>query len=309
MFCPNCGKPVPDGAAVCPNCGTQLPNKNTGSAQDQQSAGSAPTTAYDSLGTSYQTPRTIVEAGNGKPGNNVGNAPKQKVPTVLIVVIAVVACLLLTMVFRESIPEPIRNVIPDVPGITQHTQTAQTTTNPAGTGEGESGLTTDSPDVTGNGQTGSGDTTNGGSSSSSSNSSSSDSNADKGVYADLVGTWTGTLQSDPECYGSQVNVPVLTIKSVDDSGKVHFDVKLNFHNHDSQKDGSTDGDEMLEFKDLTASIQNNSFSYKFDVTKYGEDAQFAMTVSFSGNKDARDMSMDVYSYLTNSYRDKYLMTK
>ena len=314
MFCPNCGKPVPDGAAVCPNCGEQLPDSDAGGSQD--SAGSVPTTAYDSLGTSYQTPRTVVETEGGK---NDRKAPKKKFPVGVIVVAVIVVCLLLAMVFRESIPEPIRNVIPDVPGITQHTHATQTTdaTNSTETDNGEGVVSTGTSDTSEVSDTssanGSESVANGDSTSSSTGSPSSDStsgsSSKQGTYSDLVGTWTGTFKGNPEFYGSQVNVPVLTIKSVDDSGKVHFDVKLNFHNHDSQQNGSTDGDEMLEFDDLVAIIQNDSFTYKFDVSKYGDKAQLAMTVAIGGTKENREMSAEVYSYLTTDYYDEYLMTK
>lgn len=306
MFCPNCGKPIPHGAAICPACGAKL--SSAAPAQGQQPADNAPTNAYDSLGTSYQTPRTVVE---GQSGKSSRNAPKKKVPTGVIVAVVVVLCLLLCIVFRESIPGPIRNVIPDIPGITQHAQTTQTT-GLDGAGDGENGLPADTTGNMGTSTTGSGDNTNGDSSSSTSYSDSG-STSGASAYEDFMGTWTGTLQSDPTCYGSQINVPVITINSVDDSGRVNFDVMLNFHNHDYEKNGSADGDEMLEFKNLSATIQNNSFSYKFDVTESGDSARLTMKVTLAKSKTNPQMTAEIESSLSDSYddtyHDTYLMSK
>ena len=70
---------------------------------------------------------------------------------------------------------------------------------------------------------------------------------------------------------------------------------------------------MLEFKNLSATIQNNSFSYKFDVTESGDSARLTMKVTLAKSKTNPQMTAEIESSLSDSYddtyHDTYLMSK
>lgn len=84
MFCPKCGTQNDDDSAFCSNCGAQL-EANQPVAKAEPSAmrpeQQSPSAAYDSLGSSYQTPATVTDGGTSK---------KSKAPLVVIAVLAIV---------------------------------------------------------------------------------------------------------------------------------------------------------------------------------------------------------------------------
>ena len=268
MFCPNCGKHIPYGAAVCPMCGTRLPKVTP--TQAQQQYGGVPGAQRQYVGVPSATPKK--------------NAP-------LAVIVAVVVAVLAIFV---------------LPGIFSGGNASEPTGSPSISSGGNS----DSPSSSSGGN---------------SDSPSSSSNAGSGTYGDLVGTWTGTVTSTVNCYASQVNVPVITINSIDDSGNVNFDAKINFHEHGLSKDNSTDGDVMLEFKGLTAKVKpydnwnaltgvtthGARFDYMFDVTKFADSARLNLTVDFLAAKTNRNMSVTIESYMPTggAYYDTYAMSK
>lgn len=307
MFCPNCGKQIPDGSRFCPECGATL--NAAGGNVPPVSSGTTPS-SYDSLGTSYQTPPTMVD-----PNGLAGRPPKKKghgaaVAAVVVILVAVVAIIMLT---------PIHKSIPGLANINLLGGNSSSVEQPAqGTGSGGSNSGSTGSGVAAGGSSGN---TSGGSSSSSGSGSTTVSGT-----SPLVGTWTGNLSGDSsiQCVSSQTKTPTVTIKSVDPStGTVKADISFNFHNHDSSQDTTADGDEQTDLKDLEFMLSNTQtqddgqivagdFQYKPSLTaEYGPTAE----CSFSGEIAAKKLTIRIterggdgntgYS----SYADTYVLTK
>ena len=101
MFCPNCGKEVPDGAGFCPECGNKIAtNGNTGN-----NPGNNVNTGNNGYGYFYNNPT------NTAPNNNA--APKKASKKLIGVIIAAVAVLLIAVAMIFFITRPPKVTLSD----------------------------------------------------------------------------------------------------------------------------------------------------------------------------------------------------
>lgn len=307
MFCPNCGKQIPDGGRFCPECGSAL----------DVSGGSIPpvspeaTSSYDSLGTSYQTPPTMVE-----PDGPAGKSPRKGhggiVALVVVAVVAVLAAIMLTPI-HKSIPG-LSEIDIALPGATAPADEEPASDDPKGQAPANDRRDSSS------------------SSEGSGAAAKTKGKRDDGGTSDvapakspLVGTWTGNLSGDSDvtCVASQTKTPTVTIKSVDpETGTVTADITFNFHNHESDQDGTEDGDEQVELKGLEFMLADaqtqdgqvvaGTFHYKPSMAAdFGTEA----VCEISGQINTRRLTIAFYECGGDNgspydrYRDTYVLTK
>lgn len=305
MFCPNCGKQIPDGSKFCPECGSTLDAAGGGSVPP---VSSGTTSSYDSLGTSYQTPPTMVE-----PNGPAGKPSKKKHGGIIALAVVVV----IVVIFAIIMLTPIHKSIPGLSTIDIALPGSQTPSveQPADKDSGDQG-SDDNKTGSDSGSKGSGVAS----------SKKDDGKSGKAASSKspLVGTWTGNLSGDSDvyCVASQTKTPTVTIKSVDpDTGTVTADITFNFHNHAQDQDGTEDGDEQTELKDLEFMLADaqtqdgqvvaGTFQYKPSVVAdYGTTAECQL----SGEINTRRLTLTIDERGGDnnpgvSYRDTFVLTK
>lgn len=284
-----------------------------------------PTTAYDRLGADYQTPRTVVDDG-GRGGHGRG----RKILAGIIAVVVILAILyVLGIVFRQSLPKPVQGLFPNIPPITRQAggDNGGGGNAPVAEGDGDanqneasgsdanqnanasSGASNDANQNANAGSSSSNDAASA-SNGSNANANSNASTASDSKYGYLVGTWTGVLKSSATCYGSQTRTPTITVKSVTPQDNATVDIKVNYHAHGYDKNGSEDGDTYMEFKDVQVHISSGSFGYKGNVSSFGTDSELDVNVYSDSSTNPATMTVKVYSRFDGTgYSDEYEMTK
>ena len=279
MICPNCGANNPDNSAFCRECGTRLgaaqsdaaacntgiqrasttaPQMVTPAATPQPSwpATQSPTAAYSNLGSNYQTAPAMAPEPPAQQKKK-GGAGK------VIIAIVIIALLAAAGYFAWQ-----NNLIPFLPA-----PTSQTESKPASEPEATTPETT-TPEAT-----------------TPEEPAASESTSDN----PLIGVWTGMLtKTDPHyagqksCKGGLDKPIVLTIRSVDEHGRMVADLKVCYHNHDyyNGADVASDpGDVYVEFTDIQLINQNNSFEYVADVNEYYKGGSLNIDFTYDENED------------------------
>lgn len=291
MKCWNCGFEIErGGSAFCPNCGADLRKAPAPAGQGQNGAAqrpampqapgaqadqaqryvtplpsngwdtpASPGAEYDSLGSGYQTPETVVPGGADSPERaeedyrrakrelkqarkraGKSNAPKV---VAIIVAIAVVGCASAAGAYYVANGNSFQPRAEAESATSDGGASPQQESAPAAT------------EANANASNGSAATT----------------SAEANETDALVGTWTGTLEAADaaglmDCYGSQSKPPVLTVKSVDSSGKVTADLKVCYHAHESSDNAidSSPNDTYLEADNIVMTMAGKRFSYTFE---------------------------------------------
>lgn len=316
MFCPNCGKQIPDGSVFCPECGANLAaTANGGSTAPfaTPTPSVTPTAAYDSLGTSYQTPPTMVAGG-------VPRSPKKpgKWKAVLIVVAIVVVALGGGLVYLKVSGNQLPFYVPVISDWLQPEKhgasSVDSSSSPHASGSED---TSGRSDAQGSSDTGTSATSDDGGDTSGEDTDAavpSPTPKPSGKYADLVGTWTGTPTSEVDCVAAQSMPIKLTVKSVADNGTMVADVTVCYHNHDHDENNSTQGDEQVTFSDVSISGEEwndvMTYTYRGDVSSYNGRGDLSITITY----DTKDKTMDA-DVQENSfdwdwqYDDRYVLAK
>lgn len=103
MFCPKCGKEIPDGARFCSGCGNPIAAHTTDTSSINNGAGTAPNTKNNNNGYGYFSnyPSKIT------PGENSVPQKASKKMIVLIVTFIVIMLAVIAVIFVKNIPPKI----------------------------------------------------------------------------------------------------------------------------------------------------------------------------------------------------------
>ena len=138
--------------------------------------------------------------------------------------------------------------------------------------------------------------------------------------ASYIGTWSGSFVSQSQtsgayrCLGAKKAPLKLVIVDVGTSGRVTADVTVLFHNHKRVTDGeaqSTDGDTVIEVKDLVGSIDGSgAFKFSAELPDSMGTLKLSMeTVDKPGGVRELSVTAESDSGYGSRFKDTYKLTK